>query len=149
MEIQQIQRVVDAIVLNENGIYNTVYFYGDSNRMQVMLANIERVYTKYYPMAKVIRTDAESFCNKTIRNMREQIFHTPQCDCALYIFENMEQIAGMETTEQQLYGIFDWLLENGRRIIVTGSVPSASIDKLAPRIRAQLDGGISFWLKTG
>ena len=74
MEIQQIQRVVDAIVLNENGIYNTVYFYGDSNRMQVMLANIERVYTKYYPMAKVIRTDAESFCNKTIRNMREQIF---------------------------------------------------------------------------
>lgn len=45
MEIQQIQRVVDAIVFNENGIYNTVYFYGDSNRMQVMLADIERVYT--------------------------------------------------------------------------------------------------------
>ena len=66
----------------------------------------------------------------------------------MFIFENIEQIAGRETTEQQLYGIFDWLLENGRRIIVTGSVPSASIDKLAPRIRAQLDGGISFWLQT-
>lgn len=114
-------------------------------------------YRRKYPSAGVVRTDAEGF----VREMVEQFTHTdrfaaermeriaggsiyamPSCD--LYIFEHIDGVAGKESVEQRLYGILDWLLENGRQIIITGSAPTAAIRNLAPRIRAQIDGGITF-----
>ena len=144
MDTWQLQKLVKKIVRRESEIYDLIYFYGDKNRLQAILSDIESAYASRCPAKKVIHINAERFCNETLRNVQEGIWYTPQYDCELYIFENIEEIAGMESNEQRLYGMLDWLLENHRQIIVTGSVPTASIEKLAPRICAQLDGGISF-----
>jgi len=67
---------------------------------------------------------------------------SPIRECGLFIFENIGEIAGIETKEQSLYGILDWLLENRRKIVISGTVPINDMMILAPRICAQIDGGI-------
>lgn len=148
MEEQLIQKLVDRIVLRDNVIYNTVYFYGDKSRIQSLLTEIETTYTERYPAAKTMHTDANTFLNETIRNVIDGSMSDPHCECDLFIFENIERIAGMGMPEQRLYVILDWLLETGRQIIVTGATPTTNISRLAPRICAQLDGGVSFCIST-
>ena len=143
MDQQQIHRIAEAIAWKESGIYSLVYFYGNPQGILAALSEITETYKKYCPAAKIIRVNAEAFCIETIHSIREGIFSS-QCDCDLYIFENIGAVAGRETIEQRLYGILDWLLEHGRQIIVTGSAPTSELRTLAPRICAQLDGGVSF-----
>lgn len=144
MDQQQIHRIAEAILRKERGIYSLVYFYGDSEGIFAVLDEIVAKFEKHSPEAGIIRVNAEVFCSETIQSIREGIFFSPHCDCDLYIFENIGEVAGRETIEQRLYGILDWLLEHGRQIIVTGSAPTADLRTLAPRICAQLDGGVSF-----
>lgn len=49
----------------------------------------------------------------------------------------------MITTEQALYGVLDWYLESGKRLVITGTAPLTAISALADRISTQLSGGIS------
>ncbi len=147
MEAQHIQRMVEAIVFRERRIYDLVYFYGDTDCVLTTLAKIEETCEKHCPMCRIIRVNAEVFFREMINTVRNGAVLSPQCDCDLFIFEHIERIAGLQSFEQLLYGIFDWLLENGRQIIVTGSVPTAGIPRLAPRICAQLDGGVAFYLE--
>ena len=67
------------------------------------------------------------------------------CDLyGAYFEENMQDTNSAFYQEiQRLYGILDWLLENNRQIVITGTVPTAAIANLAPRIKAQIDGGIA------
>ena len=90
MEAWQIQKIIKGIVSRESKIYDLVYLYGSKDRIRSILANIENTCKKHYPFAKTIRIDAETFCNETIRNVREGILHAPQHECDLFIFENIE-----------------------------------------------------------
>lgn len=147
METQLIQKIVDAIVFRESNTYDTVYLYGNTEHISVTLDEVEEKFGKHWPMSRIIRVNADTFIKETIHNALKGNFYSQPCKCDLYILENVEQIAGLEASEQRLYGILDWLLENGRQIIATGSAPTASIGKLAPRICAQLDGGVSFFIE--
>ena len=146
MEARQIQKIINNIVSRESEIFDMVYFYGNKSRIQSILSEIENACTERFPTAKMLHIDANTFRDETMRMWRDRLMFTPQCDCDLYVFEGIEQIAGMQTTEQRLYGILDWLLENGHQVVVTGDRPTACIDRLTPRICAQLDGGVSFYI---
>ena len=56
-------------------------------------------------------------------------------------------MAGRESIEEYLYGYLDRLLESKQQFIVTGAAPTAQILPLAERIRAQIDGGVSFHIE--
>ena len=144
METQQHRKLTDAILSGNREVYRRIYFYGDAAHITPLLDDLETQYRTRNPTAAVTRITAQDFCSETIRNVQSGDLDTPNCDCDLYIFEEIGQIAGMKVTEERLYGILDRLQEHDRQIIVTGSVPTAGMHRLAPRIRAQLDGGISF-----
>ena len=145
MSEQLQKKIVDAIVDRETNLYDVVYLYGNQETAAAMTAALEEEYTKKHPHAGICRTDADSFREET----RKQIpgGEAWGADCDLFIFENIDGIAGLEINEQRLYGILDWLLENRRQILVTGTVPTVQILTLAPRIRAQIDGGIAICLE--
>jgi chromosomal replication initiation ATPase DnaA len=136
-------RIVDAFIRKTEDTYNSLYFYGEHQHTKAMVDYIMGAYRTQYPEANTLRSDAERFRLETLRNvMAGEHYIIPACD--LFIFENIDDIAGLEANEQRLYGILDWLLENNRKIVITGTSPTASIANLAPRIRAQIDGGIAY-----
>lgn len=131
-------KLVDEIAKGQNLIYDLVYFYGDRQTLRgVMDAIAEKTENR-----RIVRTDAENFREETAKTRWGEDPAIPDCD--LYIFEEIDGVAGLESNEQRLYGILDWLLENRRQIVISGTAPTAEMVMLAHRIRAQIDGGISF-----
>ena len=140
------QKIIREFVERETSLYDTLYFHGERQKVHLLIEAITKEYTQRHPSSKVLRTNADDFRKETI----EQIacgnhYYIPLCD--LYIFENIDAVAGMEANEQRLYGALDWLLENKRQIIISGSVPTERLWKLAPRICAQIDGGIALFVE--
>ena len=136
------QNITKEFVERETSLYDTLYFYGERQKVHLLIDAITKEYTQRYPSSKVLRTNADDFRKETIEQIVCEIhYYIPSCD--LYIFENIDAVAGMEANEQRLYGVLDWLLKNKRQIIISGSVPTKRLWNLAPRICAQIAGGIA------
>ena len=139
------QSLIAKFAAGESSLYDVLYFYGAQEETRAMVDALIKEYEKKHPSARIRRTNAGSFVEETISAFRAEnsdFVSAPACD--LFVFEQIEGIAGMEVTQERLYGILDRLLENKRKIIISGARPTAQITKLAPRIRAQIDGGIAW-----
>lgn len=124
--------------------YRTVYLYGPSAVTAALATAAESEIRRAHPNARIIRTTGSAFCLK-VRSLCAQ-GSLSQMLCAhtgdLLIVEGIGEIAGNATVEEELYRILDWYLEQGKPFLVTGDASVACIRDLAPRIRAQLSGGI-------
>ena len=138
-------KIVHAFINRENSLYDVLYLYGQPLSVKLFVDMLEEKYTHRNPLIQVIRTNATNFINETCDQILRGVSSIPQCD--LYIFDGIDDVAGMEANEQRLYGILDWLTENKKQIIITGSSPAAALCSLTPRIRAQIDGGISLLIE--
>ena len=136
------KKIVDAFIQRTGNTYNSLYFYGAHQNTKAVVDYIIKSYRTHHSEANIFRLDAEEFRLETLRKVMAGEYYTmPAYD--LFIFENIDAVAGLEANEQRLYGILDWLLENNRQIVITGTAPTAAIANLAPRIKAQIDGGIA------
>ena len=136
-------KIADAFIRRDGKIYNSLYFYGEHQHTKAMVDYIIGSYRPRHPEANISRLDAEDFRAETLRKvMAGEHYIIPAYD--LFVLENIDGVAGLEANEQRLYGILDWLLENNRQIVITGTAPTASMENLAPRIKAQIDGGIAY-----
>ena len=136
-------KIVDAFTQKTGNTYNSLYFYGEHQHTKAVVDYIIESYRTHHPEANILRLDAEEFRAESIRKVRSGGHYTiPTCD--LFVLEYIDGVAGLEANEQRLYGILDWLLENNRQIVITGTAPTAAITNLAPRIRTQIDGGIAY-----
>ena len=136
------KKIVDAFIQKTRDTYNSLYFYGEHQHTKVVVDYIIESYRTHHPEANILRLDAEEFRAETLRKViAGEHYSIPACD--LFILEHINDVAGLEANEQRLYGILDWLLENKRQIVITGTAPTAAIANLAPRIKAQIDGGIA------
>ena len=145
MNTDMTMEIMNKIVSRQFRLYDSVYFYGDRAVTTQFVDKLLIRYCRRNPEAKVCRVNAGAFRRETLENIRNGVAsQLPQCD--MFVFEDVEEIAGCQANEQRLYGVLDHLLENGRQILVCGAVPTAQMENLAPRIRAQLDGAICLHL---
>lgn len=135
-------RLIHAFTSNSNHVYDMLYLYGTHKNTAEFIDTLTKQYVEQHPASKIIRTTSESFKDETIRIVVSgERFSVIECD--LFVLDGISELAGMEANEQRLYGILDWLIENKRQVVIVGDVPVAQIIKLAPRICAQINGGIS------
>ena len=140
---------IDTLLRKENTLYQLVYFYGSSDSARRLTAALAQEAKERNPHALILHTNGNAFYQDMVSRIRRGMptgIQAAYCG-DLLILEDLEAIAGNETSEQHLYGIIDWYLENGKQLVVTGSAPVKDIIALAPRICAQIEGGISFRLE--
>jgi chromosomal replication initiator protein len=135
--------VIQKLVAQDR-MYNTVYVYGSAARTAAMAACAEAEMRRARPNAKIIHITGSAFYADVLSRCRQGelsgMLHAYTGD--LLILEDISPIAGAEMTEQELYGILDWFLEHEKQLLITGDAPPDCVQNLAPRIRAQLNGGI-------
>ena len=137
------KKIIEAFVERQSRIYDLLYLYGQPWLTTKIVEELLNSYRVENPKANILRMDADGFREETFRKILAGEHYTlPACN--LFILEYIDGVAGLETNEQRLYGILDWLLENNRQIVITGTAPTAAITNLAPRIRTQIDGGIAY-----
>ena len=147
MAVHTYKKLVDAIVRRDSSLYDVVYFHGCQESIRPLLDSIVREYSKSHPSQTVIRISGDEFRDDLIHKLSHGYRVNFAFDCDLLIFEDIDQVAGRESIEEYLYGYLDRLLESKQQFIVTGAAPTAQILPLAERIRAQIDGGVSFHIE--
>lgn len=143
-----VEKVLNAIVERENRIYDLVYFFGRPKDTMLVIDELLHNISVCHHNKTVIRMNARDIttilCNNVKHNTRMPVLNDVELNvCDLFVLEHLDTVAGFLVTEELLYGVLDWFLEHHVQIVITGNMRTADMEKLAPRIRAQIDGGIS------
>ena len=134
-------------------VYNPIFCHGSREALKAAEKQIEKVISETLLDVKVIRIDGPDFLNRIMHSLKEggDIFRFAK-SCGggdILILSGLEEFAGKELASECLYYILDDYLLRGHAIIAFAQTPPIGIVKLAPRIRAQLEGGILLDLGTG
>lgn len=143
------EKILDAVLKNENGLYRVVYLYGAAEGTGKLMDRIAEEVKAQNPDRWVAQTTGAEFCRELISGIQYGDVSAWQQALRgdVFLLDGIDAIAGKESAEQYLYGMLDWHLERGKQIVVAGQMPLKDIPKLAPRICAQLSGGISLFVE--
>ncbi len=138
-------KIVDAFVDGSQEAYDVLFVYGHASATAELVARASRDYCRVHPNAKVIHENGIDFHDRFVERIKAGLNTFPwgNGEWDLLIFENIHKVAGQEFSEEIVYELLDILLQQGGQILVTGDKSVPNMLTLAPRICAQLSGGIS------
>lgn len=137
-----------AVADNPNIIYNPLVIYGNSGvgKTHLILA-IKNHIKKKYPSKKIAYVRSEDFTNQLIQAIAlgaEAIddFHAKYRGVDILLIDDIQFIAGKESTQEEFFNTFNTLHQNNKQIVVTMDRPPKEIKLLDDRIRSRFESGL-------
>lgn len=132
--------------------YNPLVIYGPSGvgKTHLMFA-IRNEVLRRNPNYRVEYVRSEVFTNQLINALKEgklglgtmEDFRNHYRNVDMLLIDDIQFIAGKESTQEEFFNTFNALYEKNKHIIVTLDRPIKSIATLEDRIKTRLQGGIS------
>lgn len=94
---------------------------------------------------KALFISAERFTNDlvaAIKSKRMNDFRDKYRSANLLLMDDLDFIAGKESTQEELYHTFNILYDAGAQIIFAGNQPPSAIRRLDPRLMSRFEGGL-------
>ena len=94
---------------------------------------------------KVIYVKGEEFMNQlieAIQNGKTREFRTKYRRADMLLIDDIQFIAGKESTQREFFHTFDALYEDGKQIIITSDRPPKELTSLEERIRSRFEAGL-------
>ena len=136
----------EAIVRAPGKHYNPAFVYGDVGvgKTHLLQAVGNSIKQKHKDL-KVIYTTADRFLNdytmsvkkRTVDKMREKYRNFD-----VLILDDAQYLAGKDSTQMELYNIFNLMYETGRQLILSGDRAPRELTQLEPRLRSRFEWGI-------
>ena len=137
-----------AVADNPNIIYNPLVIYGNSGvgKTHLILANKNHI-KKKYPSKKIAYVRSEDFTNQLIQAIAlgaEAVddFHAKYRGVDILLIDDIQFIAGKESTQEEFFNTFNTLHQNNKQIVVTMDRPPKEIKLLDDRIRSRFESGL-------
>ena len=137
-----------AVADNPNIIYNPLVIYGNSGvgKTHLILA-IKNHIKKKYPSKKIAYVRSEDFTNQLIQAIAlgaEAVddFHAKYRGVDILLIDDIQFIAGKESTQEEFFHTFNTLHQNNKQIVVTMDRPPKEIKLLDDRIRSRFESGL-------
>ncbi len=137
-----------AVADNPNIIYNPLVIYGNSGvgKTHLILA-IKNHIKKKYPSKKIAYVRSEDFTNQLIQAIAlgaEAVddFHAKYRGVDILLIDDIQFIAGKESTQEEFFNTFNTLHQNNKQIVVTMDRPPKEIKLLDDRIRSRFESGL-------
>ena len=126
--------------------YNPLFIYGNSGlgKTHLMHATINRM-KENNPDIKIIYTRGEDFTNQMIACLANKTmaeFHEKYRNCDVLLIDDIQFIAGKESTQEEFFHTFSVLYEADKQIILTSDRPPKDINPLEDRLRTRFEGGL-------
>ena len=126
--------------------YNPLFIYGDSglgktHLLYAIAAEIERQHPDY----NIVYFKGSQFTNELIDAIREGKnveFRSKYKDADLFLMDDIQFIAGKESTEEEFFHTFNLLYENHKQIVLTSDQSPSEMLKLADRLRTRFEWGL-------
>lgn len=137
-----------AVADNAEIIYNPLVIYGNSGvgKTHLMLA-IKNHIKKKYPAKKIAYVRSEDFTNQLIQALKLGVeamdeFHARYRSVDILLIDDIQFIAGKESTQEEFFNTFNTLHQNNKQIVVTLDRPPKEIKLLDDRIRSRFESGL-------
>ena len=137
------EKVADA----PGGAYNPLFIYGQSGlgKTHLLHAIANRVRERH-PEYRVLYIKSEDFVNELITNLRRgldmQEFRNKYRTVDLFLMDDVQFIAGKDSSEEELFHTFNTLYEQGKQIVLTSDRPPQEMLRLEQRLKTRFEQGL-------
>ena len=126
--------------------YNPLFIYGPSGlgKTHLLYAITNEIKTKN-PFANIIYIKGEDFTNQMIESLSKKSmsqFRDKYRTCDMLLIDDIQFIAGKESTQEEFFHTFNALHEDGKQIILTSDRPPKDIKPLEDRLRTRFEWGL-------
>ncbi len=97
------------------------------------------------PQLQVMYVTSETFTNEVINAIRSQRmdeFRARYRSIDILMVDDVQFIAGKESTQEEFFHTFNSLYQNGKQVIVSSDKPPRAIERLEERMRSRFAGGL-------
>lgn len=124
---------------------NPLFIYGPSGlgKTHLLYAIIDRT-LKNFPDYKIVYVKGEDFTNQLIDAIGKKLtaeFREHYRRVDMLLIDDIQFIAGKESTQEEFFNTFNELYENKKQIVLTSDRPAKDIDLLEERLRTRFESG--------
>lgn len=135
-----------AVAANPGGAYNPLFIYGSSGLGKThLLRAIWHEIKNNNPNKNCIFTHGEEFTNELVRFITQKNtgeFHEKYRNADLLIVDDVQFIAGRESTQEEFFHTFNALTQLGNQIVLSSDRPPKEITTLEERLRTRFEWGL-------
>ena len=136
-----------AVAANPSGAYNPLFIYGNSGLGKTHLLNaIQIEIRKNHPDFNIVYVDCEKFTNEIIPAIRSgstEEFRQKYRQADLLLVDDIQFIAGKESTQEEFFHTFNTLHNAGKQIVLACDRPAKEIKSLEERLRTRFEWGLT------
>ena len=135
-----------AVAANPSGAYNPLFIYGGSGLGKThLLTAIQTEIKRTHPDFVIMYVTCEQFTNELIAAIRAgstEDFRMKYRVADLLLVDDIQFIAGKESTQEEFFHTFNSLYEAKKQIVLTSDRPPKEIQTLEDRLRTRFEWGL-------
>ena len=126
--------------------YNPLFIYGPSGlgKTHLMSAIVNEIHRKQSEL-RVMSVKGDEFTNQMIESLSKHEMHKFReryRNCDILLIDDIQFIAGKESTQEELFHTFNTLYEEHKQIILASDRPPKDIQPLEERLRTRFEWGV-------
>jgi len=126
--------------------YNPLFIYGESGLGKThLLYSIAHTIHEAHPNFKIIYVKGDAFTNELITAIREgrnQDFRDKYRGADVFLMDDVQFIAGKDSSEEELFHTFNTLYEQKKQIVFTSDRPPHEMLRLEQRLKTRFEQGL-------
>ena len=135
-----------------NKNYNPLFIYGNSGlgKTHLLLA-IGSAIHESDPNAKIVYLKGEEFTNQMVKSIQSgttEEFRQKYRNVDLFLMDDIQFIAGKESTQEEFFHTFNNIYEAGKQIVLTSDRPPIDMPTLDDRLRTRFESALMAKVET-
>ncbi len=135
-----------AVAATPGAAYNPLFIYGNSGLGKThLLCAISNEIKGKNPNADIIFTRGEDFVNLIVDGIKKKTMHEihdKYRNCDVLLVDDIQFIAGKESTQEEFFHTFNALTQDGKQIVLTSDRTPKEIELLEERLRNRFEWGL-------
>ena len=135
-----------AVAEKPGKTYNPLFIYGNSGLGKThLLMAIGHTIQDRDPSAKIAYIKGDEFTIQMVKAIKEgttEDFRTRYRNVDLFLVDDIQFIAGKQSTQEEFFHTFNNIYEAGHQIVITSDRPPLEMSLLDDRLRTRFEGGL-------